>query len=305
MYQMNEPLIFTVPLSFEAHSLAEKFRRQQSSPQKAKQVYLNTLAVYAVDFYLRCLGIETEIERSDSRNPLSLKFMTVADLWVKSIGRLECCSVFPESTVLQIVDEVRTDRIGYVVVKFERSLKEATIVGFTPTAVAELPLSQLRTLAEFLEYLNQLQQPTKIWVNLSQWLNKHFEAGWQEIETLFSPNELTPASSMRGSFVERGKLIRLETQITQQIIVLVIKLDPLSAKEINIVVEAHPKSGEVYLPEYLQVRVIDEQQIVMMGAMTDKANQNLQFDFNAETGERFSVQIILGEASVTEDFVIC
>jgi hypothetical protein len=304
MYQMNESLTFTVPLSFEAHSLAEKFRCQQFSPQKAKQVYLNTLAVYAVNFYLRCLGIETEIEKSDSRNPFCLKFMNVADLWVKSIGRLECCSVSPESTVLQITDEVRTDRIGYVAVKFERSLKEATIVGFTPTAVAELPLSQLRTLAEFLEYLDQLQQPTKIWVNLSQWLNKHFEAGWQEIETLFSPNELTPASSTRGSLVERGKLIRLETLLAQQIIVLVIKLDPLSAKEINIVVEVHPKSGEVYLPETLQMRVLNEQQAVLMEAMADKANQNLRFNFSAETGERFSVQIILGEANVIEDFVI-
>jgi hypothetical protein len=304
MYQMNESLTFTVPLSFEAHSLAEKFHRQQFSPQKAKQVYLNTLAVYAVDFYLRCLGIETEIEKSDSRNPFCLKFMNVADLWVKSIGRLECCSVFPESTVLQIADEVRTDRIGYVAVKFERSLKEATIVGFTPTAVAELPLSQLSTLAEFLEYLNQLQQPTKILVNLSQWLNKQFEASWQEIESLFSPNELTPASFMRGTFVERGKVIRLETQITQQIIVLVIKLAPLSAKEINIIAEVHPKNGEVYLPENLQVRILDEQQTAIMAAMADKANQNFQFDFNAETGERFSVQIILGEASVIEDFVI-
>jgi hypothetical protein len=304
MYQMNESLTFTVPLSFEAHSLAEKFRRQQSSPQKAKQVYLNTLAVYAVDFYLRCLGIETEVERSDSRNPFCLKFMNVADLWVKSIGKLECCSVFPESTVLQIADEVRTDRIGYVAVKFERSLKQATIVGFTPTAVAELPLSQLRTLTEFLEYLNQLQQPTKIRVNLSQWLNDQFESGWQEIEALFSPNELTPVFSMRSSFVERGKLICLETQITQQIIVLVVKLNPRSAKDINIIVEVHPKSGEPYLPKTLQVRVLNEQQTVVMEALADKANQNLQFDFNAETGERFSVQIILGSASVIEDFVI-
>ena len=69
MSHTTEPLLFTVPLSFEAHSIAQHFQRQQSPTQKAKQVYLNTLAVYAVDFYLRCLGFELNPEQSDSRNP--------------------------------------------------------------------------------------------------------------------------------------------------------------------------------------------------------------------------------------------
>jgi hypothetical protein len=55
-----EPWIFTVPLALEAHSRAEEFRRYQSNPGKAKQVYLNTLAVYAVHVYLQCRGFETD-----------------------------------------------------------------------------------------------------------------------------------------------------------------------------------------------------------------------------------------------------
>ena len=162
MNQLNEPLTFTVPLSFTAHSLAEQFRCQQSNPQKAKQVYLNTLAVYAVDFYLQCLGVETEIERSDSCNALRLKFMNVADLWVKSIGRLECRPILPKAEVLAIPIEVREDRVGYVAVQFDQSLKQATLVGFTSMAVAELPLDQLRSLEEFPEYLNQLRETKRV-----------------------------------------------------------------------------------------------------------------------------------------------
>lgn len=323
MKTLNESLTFTVPLSFEAHDLAERFRRGQSSPQKAKQVYLNTLAVYAVDFYLRCLGVETEADKSDSRNPLCLKFMSVADLWVKSIGRLECCPVLPESTIMHIPEEVRADRVGYVAVKLDQSLKQATLVGFTPTAVAELPLSQLRALAEFPGYLQQFR-PFRIPVNLGRWLDSlkgepsspnelipagtesddSLGEGWQKLEALFSPEELAPEFMMRSSLVERGKQVCLATQITQQTIVLVVNLNPQSEKDINIIIQIHPKSGQLYLPETLQVSILDEQQIAVMQATTSSTNQNIHFDFNAEPGERFSVQMTLGETSVIEDFVI-
>jgi hypothetical protein len=48
MRNLSESLTFTVPLSSSAHHLAEQFCRQQSNQKKAKQVYLNTLAVSAV-----------------------------------------------------------------------------------------------------------------------------------------------------------------------------------------------------------------------------------------------------------------
>jgi hypothetical protein len=60
MRNLSESLTFTVPLSSSAHHLAEQFCRQQSNQKKAKQVYLNTLAVSAVNFYLRCMGVETD-----------------------------------------------------------------------------------------------------------------------------------------------------------------------------------------------------------------------------------------------------
>ena len=78
--------MFTVPLSFEAHAIAQRYQRLQSHPKKAKQAYLNALAVHSVDFYLRCLGFETDLEQSDYRNPLIVKFMDVADLSIKQVA---------------------------------------------------------------------------------------------------------------------------------------------------------------------------------------------------------------------------
>jgi Protein of unknown function (DUF1822) len=53
-YKLSLPLI--------ARIKAEQFRAKQANSLKAKQVYLNTLAVIAVNYYLNCLGWATKLE---------------------------------------------------------------------------------------------------------------------------------------------------------------------------------------------------------------------------------------------------
>jgi hypothetical protein len=162
-------------------------------------------------------------------------------------------------------------------------------------------------------------------VHLSQWLNNRLEEsrssleeltpafrsvgsqvqeGWQHLEALLSAEELTPALSMRSNFPERAKLIRLATEITQRTIILIVRLMPKSEQDINIIVEVRPYADQRYLPENLQVRVLDDQQRSAMEAIASRTNQNIQFDFDVVSGERFSVQMILERASVTEEFIM-
>lgn len=159
MAPQTESKTFPVLLSLEAHAIAQDSCRGLSNRRQAKQIYLNNLAVYAVEAYLHCMGLETDWKSSDSRNPLLFKFMDVADLDVKNLGKLECRLVLPEADILQIPPEVWKDRIGYVVVQLERSLREATLLGFTRTAAAEVPLHQLQSLDDLLVYLHQIQKP--------------------------------------------------------------------------------------------------------------------------------------------------
>lgn len=315
MYQLNEPSTFTVPLSFEAHEQAERCRKQ-SSPQKAKQVCLNTLAVYAVDFYLRCLGIETEVDKSDSRNPLYLKFMDVADLWVKSIGRLECCPVLPDSTVMQIPVEVREDRVAYVAVQLERSLKQATLLGFTSNAVAELPLSQLRSLEEFPEFLSQLRHT--VWINLRQWFDGIFEGGWQAVDALLVSNHFALATRARDltrsqedlseqSVLEARawkaiELEQLDGKITT--IVLVLTITPRSPGEgLEIRLQAYPGSGSLYLPPDLRLSIRDLSTEVCSAQAGNEDNW-LQLGFVGHPTEVFSIKVTLEDSSITESFSI-
>jgi hypothetical protein len=310
MRNLSESLTFTVPLSSSAHHLAEQFCRQQSNQKKAKQVYLNTLAVSAVNFYLRCMGIETNWEGSQSRNPVMLSILDVADIEILNLGKLECRPVLPQDQIIHIPSEVWSDRIGYVAVQLDQSLKQATLLGFSQTAGdGELPISELRSLEDLLEHLRQIRQtePVKMRVNLSQWFENIFESGWQQIETLLGTQPTNLALSLRSTpeaGVLRGKLIDLGIQHQGQAVVLVVALTPLHEQEMDISVEVHPKSDQTYLPPNLRLMVLDNLGEAVMEAIARSANNFIQLQFSGDPGERFSAKVALGDVSVSENFVI-
>ncbi|MBD1929914.1 DUF1822 family protein [Trichocoleus sp. FACHB-90] len=310
MRNLSQSLIFTVPLSSSAHHLAEQFRRQQSNQKKAKQVYLNTLAVSAVNFYLHCMGIETNWEGSQSRDPVMLSILDVADVEIPNLGKLECRPVLPQDKVLYIPLEVWSDRIGYVAVQFDQSLKQATLLGFSETAGnGELPISELRSLEDLPEHLRQIRQTEQVLmrVNLSQWFENIFEPSWQSMEALLGTQRANLALSLRSTpeaSVERGKRIDLGIELTDQSVILVVALTPENDKEMNILVEVRPTSGQIYLPPNLQLMALDEEGAVLMEAQTRSSNNFIQLQFSGFPGEYFTVKVALGNVSVSENFVI-
>ena len=184
-----------IPITRKALATAQQFASQQPHPQEQEQVRLNTLAVWAVHDYLELMEIETELQESDSWNPVVRLCEDVADLMVEGLGKLECRPLLPNSgtrSIYHLPPEVWEERIGYVVVEIDTDRNRATLLGFTPTAVnGELRLRELQPLTDLLEHLESLTQTQ---VNLSQWLNNIFTTGWQEIETIF-PLEPEPTSS--------------------------------------------------------------------------------------------------------------
>lgn len=295
-----EPWIFTVSLALEAHSRAEEFRRSQANPGKAKQVYLNTLAVYAVNVYLQCREFETDLERSDSWNPRMQMLMDTADLLVKNYGKLECRPVLPEAEVVYIPPEVWEERIGYVAVQLSESLREATLLGFIhKVAKSEVPLSQLRSLAELPGHLHQIKPV----VNLGQWLEDIFEAGWQAVETLLGePTEL--AFNYRSASLDVKRCKQIELATADHSVALIVTLTGASKQDMDISVEVQPTNGQTYLPANLQLMVLNEDGEAVMHVHAGSDNQTIQLEFGGEAGDRFGVKVALGEVSVTENFMI-
>ena len=307
----NTPIdfVWTIPIAPAAHHSAQTLSQQQRDSKKAKQVYLNALAVHAVDFYFQCMEIETDLAASDIWNPVVQKFMDVADLDVKNIGKFECRWMREGEDFVSIPTEVRSDRIGYIAVEIAQSLQEAKLLGFVPTADREqIPVTELKSIDQLLDYLDRLKP-----VNLSQWLQNVFDTGWQTAQTLFeskpelqfafrSPQVLESHASVSKTLpVKRGKLLNLERGKEQ--VALFVGLMTTDEPDIDISIEVYPTNGQTNLPSDLQLMVIDGGGETVMQAKANKT-EKLIFELKAEPGEYFSIKLALDDFSITEKFAI-
>lgn len=310
-----DPFTVTIPLTLSAHTQADRFRCQQSNRDRAKQVYLNALAVYATNYYLQCLGFETDWLESDSWHPTMQALMDVADLIVRHCGKLECRPILPGAKFLSVPAEVWSDRIGYVAVQFDESLRTATLLGYIDrVGESNLALEQLRSLDTLPGYLNQLREPVPVreTVNLSQWLENIFATGWQAVEDLFAAPQ--PALNFRGGdrasgerfeqsdlAVSRSKILDLKP--AGEPVTLAIGLVPSSDREKEIWVRLSPSGSQTHLPPNLELMVLDEAGEVVMQAQA-RSTESILLKFSGETGEHFSLKIALDDISLSEAFVI-
>ena len=323
-----QDLALPLPITQTARQIAQRFASLQPKPQKAKQVRLNTLAVCVVNDYLQMMGIPTDISKSDSWNPVVRLGADVADLEVTGLGRLECRPIKATDQTYHIPPEVRSDRIGYVVVQIDESLREAAVLGFSQTAaIDELPISQLRPPEDLLEHLSQLMQPvaaavsigpSTTRVNLSQWIQNVFDTGWQTVESLLPPPQSSLAFTFRNKLgavgvlddqpadarIRRAKVIDLGMQLNHHPVTLCVEITPKSEHKTKILLKVQPINSQHYLPPQLQLIVLDESAATFLEAMARNADNYIQLEFSGNSTEQFSVKVALGDASITEDFVI-
>ena len=306
--------IFQTNVSWSAHIQAEKFRSYQSQGSKAKQVYLNTLAVSAVNSYLNLIGWSTSLEQSDSWNPVLQTMMDVADLQIPSYGKLECRVILSGQDKVAIPPEVWTERIGYVVVMLDKSLNKATLLGFMRQVnQAELPLSQLESLAKFPGYLSQQKRAATVKAaSLSSWFSGALDRGWQQPNELFTPpatinfrsqSELAKLSAKKPiSEVSRVKLVQLGTD-PEYTIALILNIQPQSKAEFDVSIAVCNHQFNNYLPEGLELVIVDQTNRPVMIAQANKT-ETIEFCFSGKLGESFSVEISLDEQVKVENFMI-
>jgi hypothetical protein len=311
MTHSEEYLSVTIPLTTKAHFIAEEFWEYHENHQKASEVFLNTLAVYAVHSYLEKLGIQTDLSASDSWKPSKQSCMNIADLWVTNKGRLECRPVWLEAQGCPIPTEVRNNRIGYVVVQISECLQQATILGYTQAPLTnEIRITELQSLEFLIELL--IVAP----VNLSQWLQNIFDTCWVEVDTLLKLEQDILGFSVRTSQrviinevdnlaggVRRAKLIELKKHQQSQQVVLAVGITPAAEPEMNLWVEIYPTNAQTYLPKALELIISDEKGIALMTAMA-RNTKNIQIKFSGKRGERFTVKVALDNHSITEAFLI-
>ncbi|HIK10122.1 MAG TPA: DUF1822 family protein [Oscillatoriaceae cyanobacterium M33_DOE_052] len=305
---------FAVPMLIPRtwRTLAKQFALEQPNRQKAEQVYFNTLAVCVVHDYLQWMGINTELTAGDSWHQIPRLVSDVADLQVTGLGRLECRPMREHEQICVIPPEVWEERLGYVVVQIQDSLKEAQILGFIKSPhEQQLPVSHLQPIETLLTTLAGLRVRSEIstsFVNLSQWLQGLFTANWQSVSAIFGSENLAynfrnfPREGDAG--VEGAKLIDLEMQFGSQTVVLLVALTP-EPDNIAVRVRLYPPDGEIYLPPNLRLMLLSPEGDVLGEVRSRRQDNYIQLPrFTGEVGERFSIQVALETATIVENFVI-
>ncbi|WP_066384224.1 MULTISPECIES: DUF1822 family protein [unclassified Anabaena] len=314
-----EDFAISLPISQAARTTAQKFALRQPTPAKAEQVRRNTLAVWVVNDYLQMMDIPTNLTQSDSWNPIMQLCANVADLEVSSVGRLECRPVGEQDEQCLIPAETWEERAGYVVVQIDDSYQEAKLLGFIKTATTEtLPLIQLQPIEALIDRLGQLRtSPVDPLVNLSRWFIGQVEAGWQTVESLLNSLESRPAYAFRSflnttdavvgqseATTKRAKLIDLGIQIDNQPVMLIVEITPEANQKTGIRLQLHATGNQVHLPNGVQLKVLDNTGATFLEAQARSADNYIQLQFRGDIQEQFSVQVSLGDMSITENFVI-
>ena len=307
----------TVPLNSSIHDVARQFASQQLTPAKGMRVYLNTLSVCAVDRYLKYLQIETEPTNSDSWHPSLRALFDVADLVVPHLGKLECRPILSGETTLILPPEVTKERIGYIVIRFGDNLQEAQLIGFASPLAAnslnELKIAEIKPLDTLFDVLETLESnlavtTEKTPINLSQWLQNVFDRGWQVVEELLPPK--TIGLSYRKTEVRRAKVFDFATDKNIHQVTLIVTLKLENTEELGIHLLLFPLGKKTQLlpqsslPPQTNLMVLTESGEVFREITAREKDTFIQYEFTGQPGERFSIKIGLGDASITEAFVI-
>jgi len=177
----------TIPLSEGDRALAQSFAQQQLTETKTNQVYLNTLAVLAMNHYLELLGIPTNLKQSQCWSVINQFCADIADLNLPKLGFLECRPISIHQDFCQIPLEVMSDRIAYFIVQISEDRKAGKLLVFVVDPQSpRITVEQLDSLDNFLIFLANYQPKIKLY----QWLENKIDEQWQTLEALLLRKKL-------------------------------------------------------------------------------------------------------------------
>ncbi|VEP11312.1 conserved hypothetical protein [Hyella patelloides LEGE 07179] len=306
----NEQL--TILLDSNAHNYAKQFASQQATIEKGKQVYLNTLAVYAVYTYLKCFPITTNLAQSDCWNPVLRGMFNVADLVLSNLGKLECCGLLPGEEVITIPAEVRDNRLGYLVVLLENELKEAALLGFIPSKAINydtetVNISQIQPLDRLFDTLDSVQKQINLRQHGRKWLSGLFTPDWQPVETIMAgrvTRSLATNSDAALTTISRGKAISWEVNNIEEKVILILKITESNSEVVDICLQLYPDRESNNLPTSLSINILDETGVTCLSAIAKDSDDWIQLEFACHQGEVFNIELKLAEVSIIEKFVV-
>jgi Protein of unknown function (DUF1822) len=137
---------------------------------------------------------------------------------------------------------------------------------------------------------------------LSGWLQGKIDSIWQTLDAMLLPPQI--ATAVRGERVTpnpsdlyRGKVYPLATGQ----IALVIGISPISDRESRIDLQIHPAGGATQLPGTTSLRLLTVAG-GEIGQASAAVTETIQFQFRANLGEQFQLEITCAGETLTESF---
>lgn len=298
---MLRDLSIPFPVTASFRQQAKSYASQYFTQDSRKRIYFQTLALLAVDAYLRMLKFDTNLDKPERWNAAKRLWSEANEIELPGCGNLECCVIATEQQYVTLPAEGL--RIGYLFVEIASSEKTATLLGFLPVNVVEtidkeVAISNLQSMDEFIDYLAQQESSLPIQrgqINdltqefaekkityLRNWLNNIYEEDWEP--------------SMRGlQSITCKKKFQLAGQIFE--IQLCVSQENDDLMLVRVIVQA--ESGA--LPMGMQVSVPDEADIYTE-TVNEMANL-ISIPLELTNGEEFWVELRIGESFIKEYFI--
>lgn len=327
MMNIITPFFVPIQISQAVLDRARKLAAEQTTEEKAKKVYQNTVALGAVASYLDWMEFKTDLSQGESWNSAIRHFNDVADLVLPDIGRIECRPLCGHETAISLPPEATENRIGCVLVELEEEADKVKILGFVPADDGgNLPkvvtLEDLQSLEELTELLGEFEfkakAVTKPTINietltatvtetvekLSQWFDDNFGQSWQPVAAAYRGIRVKESDSNLA--VSRAKVIDFGMQVAGEAVALIVRLTPNENRTVDVLLRVFPAGKSNYLPVDLQLQVRDENGEQLSETVIARTADNwLQMELEeGSPGTGFSVTLTLGDASLTEYFVL-
>ncbi|MBN4004308.1 DUF1822 family protein [Nostoc sp. LPT] len=149
-----------------------------------------------------------------------------------------------------------------------------------------------------------------IQINLSQWFEKLFAAGWQPIDEVLNSQlgnlafEFRSFSATSKTGVNGVKLIDLGVQLGGQSLALMLALSQEEDRKTAIIVQVHPTGNKKYLPPNLKIILLESGNILQQ-IESRSLDCYIQLNrFKGLSGTSFSIQLTLDNFRMIENFSI-
>jgi Protein of unknown function (DUF1822) len=332
----------TIWLDPEHFEQARAISQWQSDEHRQWKIYLNALALFGFEAWLKKQFPEQPIQRDANQ---------VNRAGYLQVGEFKLCLLATEQVLDEVINIPRSvlERPElaahfYVVLEVLEEEEQAIVRGFLrhdelmsdyPSAdlsaleneIYSLPLAaldaEMNHLVVCIRYATPSAIPMPMTVppaeatardlkaelaiartRLSDWLQGSLEQGWQAIDTLINP-EANLALSIRQapSGVKGGKLINFEMQLGSQTVALIMTVVATEDEKRRISVQVLPVGGASVLSPQLKLTLRSGTGNISQEVQSREQDNYIQLkSFKGKPGTNFSIEVSLNGMTVREAF---